>query len=137
MIRRLRVCASELFIVGRSCLPARQALSAHIVCTGGVGAGRRAIPDSITPSADIEGGEGSAHTITGLGNPLPETSLLVLFATADLDRGRSILVHAVFSSGLKSLGETTRDANIVELSAILKLCSQSLGGRLRGTLSVA
>ena len=105
MIRYLRFWASELFIVSRSCLPARQAFSAHIVGTGGVGAGRRAIPEAITPSADIEGGESSAHTITGLGNPLPKTSLLLLFATADFDRGRSILLHAVFSSGSQSLGE--------------------------------
>ena len=105
MIRYLCFWASTLFIVSRSCLPARQAFSAHIVGTGGVGAGRRAIPDAITPSADIEGGESSAHTITGLGNPLPKTSLLVLFATADLDRGRSILSQAVFSSGSQSLGE--------------------------------
>ena len=105
MIRHSHVCASELFIVSRSLRPAGQAVSAHIVCTGGVGAGRRAIPDSITPSADIKGRESSAHTITGLGNPLPETSLLVLFATADLDRGRSILSQAVFSSGSQSLGE--------------------------------
>ena len=102
MIRHLRVCASELFSVSRSLRPARQAFSAHIVCTGGVGAGRRAIPDSITPSADIEARESSAHTITGLGNPLPKTSLLVLLATADLDRGRSILSQAVFSSGSQS-----------------------------------
>ena len=101
----MRVCASELFIVSRSLRPARQAVSAHIVCTGGIGAGRRAIPESITPSADIEGGEGSAHTITGLGNPLPETSLLVLLATADLDRGRSFLAQAIFSSGSQSCGE--------------------------------
>ena len=105
MIRYLRICASELFSVSRSLRPARQAFSAHIVCTGGVGAGRRGIPESITPSADIEGSERSAHAITRLGNPLPETSLLVLLATADLDRGRSCLAQAIFSSGSQSCGE--------------------------------
>ena len=84
------------------------------------------VPKSVSPSADVEGGECSAHTITGLGHPLPETSLLVLITAIDCDLSTCILAHTRFGSSGERSRELTTDVGTLKFYTAFNLDAQSL-----------